>query len=265
MAYTLLNQIFYINKFDVDPLLCEKYMLFSDYVKTVTPLVKEYIEEPFEEKQQEQKQHVQKLFTPKHQDKLFWCIFTLNIGESEYIMINNNYKNAEIDEKKQILEYILANKSTIKSLAANNGIRLTNVKLQIIESELMVNKTTSWYAFWIMCTFYKVNIVLVQKNIYMKFHVDNEYKTYLLTRDDNFFVSLDQTEVTKEQLQEIAKGKLEIDPFNDKILKGLSTYKTQELEQMCEILNLVPEQNKPKKSDYYDCVIKKLVSMKLQN
>jgi hypothetical protein len=265
MAYTLLNQIFYINKFDVDPLLCEKYMLFSDYVKTVTPLIKECIVEPLEEKQQEPKPHIQKLFTPKHQDKLFWCIFTLNIGEGEYIMINNNYKNAEIDEKKQILEHILANKRTIKSLASNNGIRLTNVKLQIIESELMVNKTTSWYAFWIMCTFYKVNIVLVQKNIYMKFHVDNEYKTYLLTRDDNFFVSLDQTEVSKERLQEIVKGKLEIDPFNDKILKGLSAYKTQELEQMCETMGVVPQEDKPKKSDYYDCVIKKLVSMKLQN
>lgn len=274
MAYTLLNQIFYdANKFDVEPTILKKYMLLSDYVKRVEPNIKKNIEvydvEPKEEKKYNENIRnipvVNKIFTPKKEDKLFWCIFTLDIGESEYYMIGNKYKNVEMEEKKKILDYILKNKSTIKNKASTNGIKITNVKMQLIESELMVDKKTTWYAFWIMCMYYKVNVLMVQNNIYMRFHVDNDFKTYLFTRDDNFFISFDGNALNKTKIDEITNNKIEINPFNDKILKGVSTYKIPELEKMMEILHVLPEEDKPKKIDLYNCIILKLVSMKIQN
>lgn len=265
MANTLLNQIFYnINKFDVDPKLCEKYMLLIDYVNNVTPIEKapvsivQEVEKPIIKKEP-------KFFSPKKDDKLFWCIYTLSIGESEYYMIGNKYKNAEIEEKKQVMEYISVNRNTIKNIANNNGIKISNVKMQMIQSDLLTDKKTTWFIFWIMCVFYKVNVLLVQDTIYMKFNVDNEYKTYLFLRDDHFHVSFDNTELNTSQINKLVENKLEIDPFNDKILKGVSTYKTTELENMAQVLNVVPEPEKPKKSDYYETVISKLVSMKIQN
>ena len=39
MINTILNQIFYdINKFDVEPILFEQYMLSKDYIKTLKPI-----------------------------------------------------------------------------------------------------------------------------------------------------------------------------------------------------------------------------------
>ena len=39
MANTLLNQIFYdINKFDVEPTICERFMLLQEYVDKIKPV-----------------------------------------------------------------------------------------------------------------------------------------------------------------------------------------------------------------------------------
>jgi len=51
----------------------------------------------------------------------------------------------------------------------------------------------------------------------------------------------------------------------EKILKGVSSYKIPELEHMAHLLHIAPEMEKPKKGDWYDIVIKKLVSMRIQN
>lgn len=270
MACTLLNQIFYnANKFDVEPNLFENYMLLSNYVKTVKPVIKEIInEEDINEFTSEITSEVkpikiEKIFTPKNDDKLFWSIYTLHIGESEYYMIGNNCKNVEINEKKKIVDFISKNKNTIKSTANENGIKITNVKLQIIESELMVSRKTSWYTFWIMCMYYKINALMIQENIFMKFNINNDYSTYLFSRD-GYSTSIDFTELDNEKYNTLTISKLQIDPFNDKILKGISTYKVCELENMMKILDVSPKEEKSKKSDFYECIIMKLVSMNIQ-
>jgi hypothetical protein len=38
------------------------------------------------------------LFVPRKQDKLFWALYVMNIGEAEYHMIGNRHKNAELEE-----------------------------------------------------------------------------------------------------------------------------------------------------------------------
>ena len=137
MALTLLNQIFYnSNKFDVEPKLCEEYMLFQKYLKTVKPLPTIKIELPKEDvpiEIIEQKEIPPALFTPKKQDKLFWGLYVLHIGEAEYHIIGNRHKNAELAEKKKVMDYILKKRGHIKSLAKQNGIKITKVKLQEVE------------------------------------------------------------------------------------------------------------------------------------
>src|SRR5210317_1841738 len=68
MALTLLNQIFYnSNKFDVEPKLCEEYMLFQTYLKNVKPLPIIHNELPQKEeiiKIVEQKELPPALFVP---------------------------------------------------------------------------------------------------------------------------------------------------------------------------------------------------------
>ena len=80
-------------------------------------------------------------------------------------------------------------------MAKSNGVKITNIKMQIIESDLMVDSKTTWYSFWIMCFYYKINVILVQNNIYMEFKTDSVYDTYLVERDDDLHVTIDFTKI----------------------------------------------------------------------
>lgn len=270
MALTLLNQIFF--NIDYEPIDIDhynKFMLTNEFMKTVVPEKKEI--EPtisINEKPVEPIKNIRynsKLFSPKHKNKLFWSIYTLHIGEAEYYMIGNKYKNIEMEEKQNILTYIGKNRALIKNTASINGVRFTNVKIQNIESELMIDSKTTWSTFWVMCMFYKINAIVVQDNIFMKFNVDNTYSRYLFTRDEYNNITMDFQPLTIAQENEHTNKKLEIDPFCEKILKGVSTYKIPQLEDMISLLEITPESEKPKKSDLYNSILTKLSSMNLQN
>lgn len=265
-AYTLLNQIFYSgNKFDVDPKQCEKYMLFQDYVNDVKPIIQtiqqfESTEEPIQPIP-----IVPKLFQSKKKDQLFWNMYVLEHGESEYFMIGNRFKNVELEEKKKIMDYVTKNSKHIKSQAQINGCKITNVRLKTVESELLMDNKTSWYGFWVMCAYYKKNILIIQNKVCLEFLVDSVYDTYLMERNDEGYVTLDCVKLSSDKIHELKFNKLKIDPFQERILKGVSSYKIPELEHMAQTLSVFPEKEKPKKNDYYDVIINKLVSMKLQN
>jgi hypothetical protein len=265
-AYTLLNQIFYnSNKFDVEPKQCEKYMLLQEYVNSVKPINQSIptivpLEEPIEAAP-----IVPKLFQSKKKDQLFWNMYVLEQGESEYFMIGNKYRNVEIEEKKTIMDYVTKNSKHIKSQSQTNGFKITNVRVKTVESELLMGDKTSWYGFWIMCAYYKKNVLIVQNKVYLEFVVDSVYDTYLMERNDEGYVILDCVKLTSDKIHELKFNKLKIDPFQERILKGVSSYKIPDLEHMAQTLGVFPDKEKPKKNDYYEVVINKLVSMKLQN
>lgn len=265
MANTLLNQIFYdINKFDVEPQICEKFMLLKEYVDNIKPLIP--VDDEIE-KAEIVKEEVQKseLFMPKVNDRLFCCIYILSIGIGEFHMLGNRYKNAELTEKQKIMDYIQKEKTNIKTSALQNGVKMTNVKLQNVASELMTDRKTTWYTFWVLCFYYKINAILVQKDIYMEFNTDSIYDTYHFEKNDDHQITVDCVKLSNDKIFQLKMNRLKVDPFLDKILKGISSYKTSDLQSMLETLNLNCNVDKPKKQDLYECVIKYLVSLNIQN
>ena len=264
MAKTLLNQIFYdINKFDVNPTLCERFMLLQEYVDKIKPV--KIIENIEPEKQIIKEAPKQELFMPRVNDKLFCCIYILFIGLGEFYMLGNRYKNAELQEKQNIMNFIQTNRKNIKATAQQNGVKMTNVKMQNISSELMTDTKTTWNVFWVLCFYYKINAIIVQNNIYMEFTVDSVYDTYLFERNDELRITVDCIKLSFEKINQIRQNRLKIDPFVEKILKGVSSYKTPELQSMLETLKLHCDVDKPKKQDLYNTIIKYLVSMNIQN
>lgn len=265
MALTLLNQIFYnTNKFDIVSKEYEYCMLLEEYTKTIKRVVRESLPIAEETKEEENVPESQ-LFSPKKFDQLFWCIYVLHVGEAEYFMMGNKYRNIEMEEKQNIMNYIFQNKKTIKSLAEMNQVKLTNVKMQIIESQLMVDRKTTWAMFWVMCAYYKINALIVQEDIYMEFLVDDSYNTYLFEKDQDFHITVDCISLSKEKINTLKHNKLQVDPFVEKILKGVSSYKVSDLQTMANTLHVYCEEPKPKKNDYYQVIINKLVSMNIQN
>ena len=202
MACTLLNQIFYNHKkFDTpeDIHAWEPYMLNETYIQQYVPKI--IMNEPeieIENIQTTPSTHIIEnirpimksvLFSPRKEDTLFWSIYVLHHGEAEYTMIGGKYKNAELQEKQNVLAYIQKSRNLIKSCAHTNGVKLSNVRIQETAAEMMINKKTSWYAFHVMCMYYKINAIIVQDELYMKFTVDPEHKTYMFVLKKLFFLT----------------------------------------------------------------------------
>jgi len=277
MACTLLNQIFYNHKkFDTseDIHAWEPYMLNETYIQQYVPKIIMNEPETKPEIENIQTTHIIEnvrpvtksvLFSPRKEDTLFWSIYVLHHGEAEYTMIGGKYKNAELQEKQNVLAYIQKNRNLIKSCAHTNGVKLSNVRIQETAAEMMINKKTSWYAFHVMCMYYKINAIIVQDGLYMKFTVDPEHKTYMFERNQDGHISVDVVPMHSERVAEIENNLLQVDPFLPKLLKGVSTYKIPELEEMGRKLRVAPDASKPKKNDWYDVIINKLVKMLIQN
>lgn len=199
------------------------------------------------------------VFSPHKQDTLFWCIFTAHHGEAEYTMIGNRYKNVEIEEKIRILEYIQRNVAEIK----NNTIKLANTKLQEIQAELMVNKQTSMFTFYIMCIYYKIRALVVYNKTYMDIgpaDMDTSKDTYIFSRSKEGYISVHLVPASVEELSNIVNTHILLDFKQERPLKALSAYKLSELESMAEKLDIRydPSANgKWKKNDWYEAVLQK--------
>jgi hypothetical protein len=133
-----LNQIFYPhNKFDDCLDALEPWMLTHDKLQdnvqghVVSPSGIAQTEEPQTTVLTVKKQ----IFSPVKTDTLFWCAYVVNKGEAEYEMIGNRYKNAEIEEKQKMIDFIKKNPDAIKS-----SFKITGVKMKEIMSELMMDK-----------------------------------------------------------------------------------------------------------------------------
>ena len=133
-------------------------MLLKEYVDNIKPLIP--VDDEIE-KAEFVKEELKKseLFMPKVNDRLFCCIYILSIGIGEFHMLGNRYKNAELTEKQKIMDYIQKEKTNIKTSAVQNGVKMTNVKLQNVASELMTDRKTTWYTFWVLCFYYKINAI----------------------------------------------------------------------------------------------------------
>lgn len=282
MTTLFLNQIFYPhNKFD--SIQCfERYMLNDDFMRrrlntqTVAPLCEtsDNITIPSGGplcsvlpvnafRVDIESAGADCIFSPRKTDTLFWCAYVLHHGESEYIMIGNKYKTTEIQEKQVILDYVNKNRESMKVVLKEHGYKWTNVQFQETQSELMLDKKTSWSAFHAMCMFYKINAILVQDNVYLEFKTSNAEPFYQFNRTQDGFISVNTTPISDTQLDTIRNTMVNIDYGQDKILKGISNYKIPELEEIAMRLGVVPASLKPKKVDWYEAILDKMNKTKL--
>jgi hypothetical protein len=209
-SYRYINQIFYNdNKFDIPESIetLEKYCLSNEKLMSLkkkdenlenifpqknpennppekkegknSPEISENIFPPkvlenkntennFSQKNPENKKEERgKWFYPKQTDTVFWCIFSFVHGFDEYNEIGHSYGNIMLEEKMKIVEFI---KKTPKVLKESN-VKITNMGIQEVISEFMVDSTTSFHGIAALAIYYKIQIFLIhpEKNIYLKF------------------------------------------------------------------------------------------------
>ena len=247
-----LNQIFYkCNKFDNIESISklEKYMFTNDLLKQLIKNKEQIVEDnknskPIKEEisnnKEEKEANKDCFFYPKRLNSLFWCIYIAIHGSSDYEIIGNKYLNKEIEEKSKIYEFF--KKTPLKMKESNH--KVTKVMIQEILSELMVQNKSSLLPMIAMAIYYNKIIFITKNNSYMCFSKNNEESFSEDTLQNYIIVNYKNTdeygidlEITQDKITNILNNMYQLEGI-DKPLKGVSTYKSYELDDIAKKLGI---------------------------
>lgn len=185
-----------------------------------------------------------KFYIPNQLDTLFWSIFISHYGEPYYLSILHKYGNAEIVEKQKIMDYLKSNRGILKK--TNHKLSLGST--QEIMSELMTNTKTSLLAINAFMMYYKVNIIIQNtfNNTYINYSYDlsddTKYNSDVKTNtiiikyiEENGKKKYAYLQDNQLYLKDYTKGICIERP--DKPLRGISTYKLNDLIDIATIYN----------------------------
>lgn len=274
MSSPYLNQLLFrenrINN-SSDIALLEPYMLTyynkDGIIQSVTKLEetkeKEVVAIKKEEPETEEATDKKDLIYVKQTDSLFWCLFIIAHGYKEYHMVGRNYGVRELEEKKKIYEFVKANPTRLKS----TNYKMTNVAIQEIMSELMVvQKKTSYLCMIAILVYYNVNLLVVNpsEKSMIEFWVDKEeatkekVDTFVLYKDNHTNYKLQIENIGVSTIQGMKEKMVSWEHF-DKPMRGVSSYKVAELQELLQKLGLFVEGKKYKKEEMYELIVKAIV------
>ena len=204
-------------------------------------------------------------FKPNLRDSLFWCIYVAINGEPFYqsqLKSGTNMINLMMNEKKTISDHF--NKNT--TLLKNSNHKITLAKINEIKCDLMTKPVMDSVESFIPCS------IFYGRPIYVYFE---EIQSYLRFNDKNYISDDDNNDEKIDEniiLMEVKDGKFtlehEVSNFMkkkdalfhiqhyEKILSGVSNYKTDELRNIYK--TVFGEDAEMKKPEYYEKVLVKL-------
>jgi hypothetical protein len=194
---------------------------------------------------------VQETITPNHPDSLFWCIYILAHGYSDYIQIARNYGVKKLEINKEVMQYMQGNMGKFQE----TNVKMTKIAAQMTLSSLLtVQPTTNLNAALAMCIYYKFNLYLVDANkkglLKLLSLEDGDYPTYLIYKGENGIYSVDIEPLSVERKAEIETAMICLDS-SVRPLKAISHYKLEELIVLAQRLNFYDCNIKYKKADLY--------------
>ena len=208
----------------------------------------------------------------KSLDNLFWLFYKIvkNLQESDLYYLNtfvvfNEFKNEMIDK-------IRDNKSILKKY---------KLKINFLEDDILNNKTISLYTLRSLCILYDKHLLLMKDNNTYSFFSREEVSCKNLkelndennlmvvkllysnnSNNSNSFTIEDEIKLSNIEIENILNKYYYIDNL-EKPLKGLSSYKSDELYEIANKLNIqiycnISAKKKVKKV-IYDEIMKKLI------
>ena len=167
-------------------------------------------------------------YTPDKKESLFWCIYIAINGFVEYELISRNFTNVIITEKQKVAESFSQNIKRMKNI----NIKLTNGNIQNIISDMMTNQPMNIEMLYGFAIYYKRQILVVYSNVYIDILPD-------ICEDDPIVISK-KTDYSLEfePCMDDIKYKYYLINTPEKPLKGVSTYKIQELRDIGELFNI---------------------------
>ena len=186
-------------------------------------------------------------FKPNHKDGLFWCLYILTLGFGKYDMLGNQHF---VEEKKLKFSYIDLIRCKKPLLKMNKIKPLTELEDDLANKEQIGLKT-----FIALCIIMEINVLVVDKRKYYEFICDDSKTINIINKTDKptkFSLNLNSSQ---EKIENYRKNYLKMTSL-DSHLKAMSSYKMEELLEMCNKLAIdIQDSNKKRKKDIYELII----------
>lgn len=195
--------------------------------------------------------------SPNKKDSLFWCLYIISYGYSDFMQVTRNHKVKQLEVQKEVIDLIQKNKNIMK----NTNMKFTNVAIQELTSDLLsITKEINYCVAMALCVLYKININLIdrEKGVYIKFvsNTDIELPVYAIYREDPYRYSVDIEPLTSDKMEnmnELICLESYLTP-----LKTISNYKISELTEKASKLGVLDNDKKYKKKEIYDLIYNKI-------
>lgn len=197
-----------------------KYKLINTTIKTNNNLESEI-----------KPKHVKEcIFFPREQDSLFWCYYIISSGESNYEMMN--VKNSLVAKQIKInyVNKIRMNKQIVKTYKFDT---ITN-----LESNLANDNNISINTIMTLCAIDKINVIFVSRKTYYELLMNDTEPIYIIREVEiqSKYNKKYGFEISNlDTLQQITTTLYKIETL-DKPVKALSSYKLQDLIDICNKL-----------------------------
>jgi hypothetical protein len=192
------------------------------------------------------------IISPTQKDTLFWCLFVVYFGYSEYLQVNRNYGIKELEVKQKVIDYLNQNPSVLKQ----TNYRITKASIQEILSEFLTSqKDTSMLCFIAMISYFKMNIIMVDSTnrFMLEFfsNKDENLPTYVIYKDGFGKYKINIEPLEKDTVDNMKKTFVCLENYM-KPLKPMSNYKIDELVGLATKLGIYNENAKIKKNNLYE-------------
>jgi hypothetical protein len=192
--------------------------------------------------------------SPKQNDTLFWCLYSIHYGHNDYKQVGRNYGIRLLEVKKEIGEWIQKTPSKMKQ----TNYKITKASVQEIMSECLTSpRDTSPLSLLAYLSFFNMNAVIMNESekLAIKFVgcVDAENPTYLLKRDAYGRYKIKDEPLTPDELTALDNTCFILDNY-ERPLKSISNYKTDQLETLAKKMGVFDAGKKYKKADIYALV-----------
>ena len=187
------------------------------------------------------------VFCPLEKDTLFWCFYIMRNGDTSYEMLE--HKNIIVEKKLKIeyVEKIRKEKQTVKTY---KFATLTHIENNLANDNIIDTKT-----FLTLCAIENLNVIFVKNKSYFELLMNDTNDIYIVHWFQNGKFGYEKN---SEVLNNIKTTHYKLDNI-EKPIKSLSTYKLQDLVDICQKLGIEfmnKETNKGKnKKDLYESII----------
>jgi len=182
-------------------------------------------------------------YKPLKKDSLFWCFYILKYGFSKYEMeIGSQYFLVEKTEKFKYIEML-------RDKANKDLMKINKIKpMSEIEDDLANNERISVKTFFALCIMEKMNVLLVDnRKIYQTMNNDSP-TINVIHRNSKTFENYIELNVTNSSIENYKETYYNVVGFEDG-LKSMSSYKVDELLELCKKLKIDLDTKNDTKND----------------